>query len=120
MAPWLQEKAAILHYSARRSDFLQNRSLFLQILVRLQFLAIFCTITTRLLIRPRSQKIFCTSGKSMSLLTAAEPRSPRSLVAAASLAGLVDPTRADNGRSRKRTAVEVAKEEVLKVSLATT
>ena len=51
-------------------------------------------------------------------LTVAEPRSPRSLRAAASLAGLLDPTRADSARSRKRTAVEVAEEELLKASLA--
>ena len=54
----------------------------------------------------------------MSLVTVAEPRSPRSLLAAASLAGLVDPTRADNGRSRKRTAVEVAEEELQKAEVA--
>ena len=56
----------------------------------------------------------------MSLLTVALPRSPRTTLAAASLACLVEPARAESGRSRKRSAVEVAEEEVLKVSSATT
>ena len=56
----------------------------------------------------------------MSLLTVGLPRSPRTTLAAASLACLVEPARAENGRSRKRSAVEVAEAEFLKASLATT
>ena len=55
----------------------------------------------------------------MSTLTVALPRSPRSLGAAAALACLVEPPRAEGQRSRKRTTVEVAEEEFLKVSSAT-
>ena len=55
----------------------------------------------------------------MSMLTLALPRSPRSLGAAAALACLVEPPRAEGQRSRKRTTVEVAEEEFLKVSSAT-
>ena len=51
-------------------------------------------------------------------LALVEPRSPRSLLAAASLARLVEPARAESGRSRKRSAVEVAEEELLKVKVA--
>ena len=54
----------------------------------------------------------------MSLLTVALPRSPRTTLAAASLACLVEPARAESGRSRKRSAVEVAEEELLKVKVA--
>ena len=56
----------------------------------------------------------------MSSLALVQPRSPRTTLAAASLARLVEPARAESGRSRKRSAVEVAEEEVLKVSSATT
>ena len=47
------------------------------------------------------------------------PRSPRTQAAAAALV-LFDPTCADTGRAKKRSTVEVAEEEVRKVTLATT
>ena len=55
----------------------------------------------------------------MSLVSPVMPRSPRTQAAASALV-IIDPTRADTGRARKRSTVEVAEEDVRKVTLATT